>query len=211
MLGPVLNRVKELQHFLIDRAAKFSFVSWIGSEFRWVGRPPPPPPPLLLYPNSCWVPLPPGVVKPGCRAGVPLSPWSVLGKFIGSPSQPQSVNVSWPLRSASFQLTQASLSLGSRSFWTVTVTRPTESWNWGASFRQLRSSSTPRRSNFCRSRCPRRSRRTSTSLLRATGSKLNHRENTWFMSRGYHLRNTWSCVTAEPCHVPFMWRVHIHV
>ena len=47
-----LEQGKELQHFLLDRVAKFtSFASWTGSGFRWVGRTP--------YPNSCWVPPPP--------------------------------------------------------------------------------------------------------------------------------------------------------
>ena len=44
-----LEQGKKLQHFLLDRVAKFtSFVTWTGSGFRWVGRTP--------YPNSCWVP-----------------------------------------------------------------------------------------------------------------------------------------------------------
>ena len=48
-----LEQGKKLQHFLLDRVAKFtSFASWKGSGFRWVGRTPlpkfllstPPPP-----------------------------------------------------------------------------------------------------------------------------------------------------------------------
>ena len=36
-----LEQGKKLQHFLLDRVAKFpSFVSWTGSGFRWVGRTP---------------------------------------------------------------------------------------------------------------------------------------------------------------------------
>ena len=50
-----LEQGKKLQHFLLDRVAKFtSFVSWTGSGFRWVGRTPLPKfllstPPGLLF------------------------------------------------------------------------------------------------------------------------------------------------------------------
>ena len=56
-----LEQGKKLQHFLLERVAKFtSFVSWTGSGFRWVGRTPLPKfllslPPLPPLPQlHCW-------------------------------------------------------------------------------------------------------------------------------------------------------------
>ena len=64
-----LEQGEKLQHFLLNRVAKFtSFVSWTGSGFRWVGRTPLPkfllstaPGPTLLYcqfwsisQKDCW-------------------------------------------------------------------------------------------------------------------------------------------------------------
>ena len=49
-----LEQRKKLQHFLLDRVAKFtSFVSWTGSGFRWVGQTPLPKFLLSTPPGCC--------------------------------------------------------------------------------------------------------------------------------------------------------------